>query len=45
VTVPAKLREMLRANQRGLRRAHEGDRELGRGRHHVGGTVGVMAVC
>jgi hypothetical protein len=49
VTVPEELRGVLRANQRDgyaalMRAAAEGIIELARDRHHVGGTVGVMAV-
>jgi len=49
VTVPEELRDVLRANQRDgyaalMRAAAEGIIELARDPHHVGGTVGVMAV-
>jgi hypothetical protein len=49
VTVPAELRNVLRANQRDgyaalMRAAAEAIIELSRDRRHVGGTVGVMAV-
>jgi hypothetical protein len=49
VTVPAELREVLRANQRGryaalMKATAEAIIELARDRRHVGGTVGVMAV-
>src|SRR6516165_9713254 len=49
VTVPAELRHVLRANQRDgyaalMRAAADGIIELARDPHHVGGTVGVMAV-
>ena len=49
VTVPAELREMLRANQRDgyaalMKATAEAIIELARDRRHVGGTVGVMAV-
>jgi hypothetical protein len=49
VTVPAELRETLRANQRDgyaalMKAAAEAIIELARDRRHVGGTVGVMAV-
>ena len=49
VTVPAQLREVLRANQRDgyaalMKATAEAVIELARDRRHVGGTVGVMAV-
>jgi len=49
VTVPAELREVLRANQRDgyaalMKATAEAIIELARDRRHVGGTVGVMAV-
>jgi hypothetical protein len=49
VTVPAELRETLRANQREgyaalMQATAEAIIELARDRRHVGGTVGVMAV-
>jgi hypothetical protein len=49
VTVPAQLREALRANQRDgyaalMKATAEAVIELARDRRHVGGTVGVMAV-
>ncbi len=49
VTVPAELREVLRANQRDgyaalMQAAAESIVELARDRRHVGGTVGVLAV-
>src|SRR5262249_44912497 len=49
VTVPAELREVLRANQRDgyaalMKATAEAISELARDRRHVGGTVGVMAV-
>jgi hypothetical protein len=49
VTVPAELRETLRANQRDgyaalMKATAEAIIELARDRRHVGGTVGVMAV-
>jgi hypothetical protein len=49
VTVPAELREVLRANQRDgyaalMKATAEAVIELARDRRHVGGTVGVMAV-
>ena len=49
VTVPAQLREVLRANQRDgyaalMKATAEAIIELARDRRHVGGTVGVMAV-
>jgi hypothetical protein len=49
ITVPAELREVLRANQRDgyaalMKATAEAIIELARDRRHVGGTVGVMAV-
>lgn len=49
VTVPAELRDVLRANQRDgyaalMRAAAQSIIELSRDRRHVGGTVGVLAV-
>ena len=50
VTVPAELREVLRANQRDgyaalMKATAEAIIELARDRRHVGGTVGVMVCC